>query len=533
MRNKVFNLALVLLLGLGFAVDSAAGPAAMKVYELEQPDGTRFSVLNRGDEWNNWIETVDRYAIGQGNDGYWYYMQKYTETKALLDSTRADQPPPLHLEKHVRPTPLMMRLAPSVVIQDEELEKAPSGIFYGRILFILVEFNDWTGTYSESTWESAMAQIGDYFSDASYGKVTLVPAGETFGNVNNGVVGWLNVGYDHPNTENRWTSVNRLLARDAILAANPYVDFADYDTNDDGYVDADELAVVVVVAGYEESYSSAYSPSVWAHRWFVASPSPLVDGVFVDDGYAQVGEIHQSTSLNQHRSTVGQIVHELGHLIFGLPDLYDTDFSSGGIGAFGVMAYGAWGRASSDTYIGETPVLPCAWSKYNRGWVVGNRSNKETSVTASGSSNSTSSNVVYKVWAGRQKEYFLIENRQPQGYDRGLERWLGADVGGIAIWHIDDSLTSNKNDTHRLVDLEEADATEITYWNRGDKEDLWYSGNATTFNDTTDPNSKLYDGSSSGVEITDIGTSGETMTMTILPTVTKAMPWVPSLLLED
>ncbi|NIN34446.1 MAG: hypothetical protein GTO60_04870, partial [Gammaproteobacteria bacterium] len=100
-----------------------------------------------------------------------------------------------------------------------------------------------------------------------------------------------------------------------------------------------------------------------------------MDGVIVGDyhggrgGYAQFGEIH-----SDHQATMGIMVHELGHLIFSLPDLYDTDGSSEGIGGFGVMAAGSWGKASTDTYSGQTPVLPCAWSRYNLGWIDGTES---------------------------------------------------------------------------------------------------------------------------------------------------------------
>ena len=43
------------------------------------------------------------------------------------------------------------------------------------------------------------------------------------------------------------------------------------------------------------------------------------------------------------------LAHELGHLLFGFPDLYDTDYTSEGIGDWCLMAAGSWNGG------GDTP----------------------------------------------------------------------------------------------------------------------------------------------------------------------------------
>lgn len=54
------------------------------------------------------------------------------------------------------------------------------------------------------------------------------------------------------------------------------------------------------------------------------------------------------------------------------------------------------------------------------------------------SSSADTSDVVYRISRGFPAgEYLLIENRQPSGYDALLPR------GGIAIYHIDESMLSN------------------------------------------------------------------------------------------
>src|SRR3972149_704045 len=418
----------------------------------------------------------------------------------------------------------------------------PYGTFNGKILFILAEFTNRAGTYSETSFASLLSNnINDYFNKASYGKGTLQPANESYGTSNNGVIGWVNLGYPHPDTGSNTGSKNQKITKDAITAADPYINYASFDTNGDGYVDANELAIVVIVAGYERSYSSSYSPTVWGHKWSI-SGSHKADSVIVGadhngaGGYAQFGEIHRSSSSDAHQATMGIMVHELGHLIFSLPDLYDTDYSSEGIGYFSVMAAGSWGRSTSNSYPGETPVLPDAWSKYRLGWVDGTVGSGDTSVVAAGFALATSSNSVYKLTTNSSNEYFLIENRQTTGYDRGLER-ISSGIGGLAIWHIEDSKTSNNSEcyppnnctvNHYMVALEQADGL----WNLeknnnpGDTGDLFPgSSNNASFTYSSAPESKLYSGSAGNVSVTSISASSSTMTAMLLassPTTTAS-----------
>lgn len=513
-----------------------AAPSAEIEQELLQTDGSIVNAIQKGDEWDNWIETTGGYPIEKLDDSNWYYItndeQKSTNSNATQASSnqkiRADLPPPSGLKKGIRKAKDRPEQAPEIGFNSDLLQ-APNGNFTGKILFILTEFTNRLGTTTEASWANFVSNnIADYYNKASYGKVTLQPANETSGTSNNGIINWVNVGYNHPNTGGSTGAANRTLARDAIVAANPYINYASYDANSDGYVDSDELAIVIIAAGYDTSYggtASALTPRLWGHKWS-ASPAPTVDGVTVGayhsqgGGYAQFGELHATSVGNQHQATMGIMVHELGHLIFAYPDLYDTDQSSSGIGAFGVMGGGSWGRQSSDTHSGATPVFPSAWSQLQRGWVDGAEGYGTESITAAGSTNATSANTVFKASTSNSNQFFLVQNRQNQGYDRGLERWLGNGFsGGLNIFHVDNSKTNNTNDVNRWVDVEEADGTQMGT-TRGENSDLWRSGNATSFNDTTTPNSKLNGGASTSVDINSISTTGSVMTATFGSMVT-------------
>jgi M6 family metalloprotease-like protein len=517
---KGFVVFLVLLVGVLSSAPSAfAVPASPDVVSVTQPSGAAVKVVLKGDEGNNWVETTDGYTISKGADDVWYYVVGHDGSTPILNGVRAGEPVPAGMQQHLQPVLTGAEQTAAEALRS--LQAGPVGTFSGKILFILARFTDRAPTYTPAQFASFInTRINKYYNTASYGKVTLAPAAESFGTANDGVVGWVNLGYAHPNTGSSTGLANQTLTKKAILKANPYVNFAAFDTNGDGYVDSSELAVVVIVAGYERSYSATYTPSVWGHKWSLDGVgAPTVDGKIVGadhggaGGYAQFGEIHQSSSTDKHMASVGIMVHELGHLIFGLPDLYDTDYSSSGVGAFCIMSGGSWGKSNAAAYAGQTPVLPSAWIKYNRQWVDGTPvGDVSASIVAAGATTATSANTVFRKMTGVTGEYFLTENRKDVGYDMGLERYLGAGFGGVAIWHVDENVATNSNDAHRKVDLEEADGTQMGT-GPGAATDLWYVGNKTSFTGATTPNTKTYDGKPTCIAITTKSAKLTTMTV--------------------
>jgi M6 family metalloprotease-like protein len=322
------------------------------------------------------------------------------------------------------------------------------------------------------------------------------------------------------------------LVRDAVTAANPTVDFSQFDNNHDGKVDG--LFVVHAGPGAEavaSNNSSAAVGYIWSHKWSI--PNMVVDGVTVS-GY----------TMEPEDGTVGVFCHEFGHDL-GLPDLYDVDYSSEGMGEWDLMSSGGWCRRPGDPY-GTCPAHMSAWCKTQLGWVV------PTNVTSPRIAQSIppveTSPAVYRLWTNGASggEYFLIENRQNIGFDVGLTR-RQYDYGllpanGLLIYHVDESMPDNTNEAHKRIDVVEA----TPYWtgtswfeqldrarsrpsdqylsnpNRGDNGDPWpgWSGvNATltdyvgprsrdAFGPTTSPSSNAYSGAPSGVALTHIALSG-------------------------
>jgi hypothetical protein len=67
-----------------------------------------------------------------------------------------------------------------------------------------------------------------------------------------------------------------------------------------------------------------------------------------------------------------------------------------------------------------------------------------------------------------------------------------------------------------LLDLEEANNADLdNALSNGRTTHLFYSGNSVVFDNSSTPNSKLYDDTSSGISLTNISSAGDNMTLTI------------------
>jgi M6 family metalloprotease-like protein len=290
------------------------------------------------------------------------------------------------------------------------------------------------------------------------------------------------------------------LVTEAVRLADPTVDFSQFDTNGDGVVDH----VMVVHAGGGQESDPTNKDLIWSHRWAVLDADPSVPGSqpLTADGVQIYGYTMESEDF-----VIGTVAHEFGHDL-GLPDLYDTDGSSNGAGIWDIMSLGSWTGSPA----GSSPAHMSAWSLIRLGWVT------PTEVTSSlvGTSIDAveNSGKVFRLSIpGTTQEYFLIENRQPIGFDAALPG------SGLLIWHVDDSQTSNDQDTHRLLDLEEMDEG-VSGDHPIDSGDPWHD-TATGWGPETAPDSRAYDGSVTSWRVRDISASGATMIATIARDVTK------------
>lgn len=378
-----------------------------------------------------------------------------------------------------------------------------------KLLVILTEFSDVKLSTSVDKWReyffSPSHSVGKYYSDVSNQMINIAPAEESYQDAD-GIIK-VTLDYEHPNygdkIKNQYT-----IARDSIAKADDFIDFSKYDTNYNGYIDSNELIIVNIASGYEYEKEIPYK-SVKGHRGFISEGNTIFDDIDIES-YALIGEMHYDSYHKDepYMATIAVGAHEMGHLI-GLPDLYDTDLSSSGIGHFGLMGYGV-SEYLKGQKSGDTPLEFSPWSRITLGFtdpkIVKTSGIYEVYSKGSGKYN------VLKVPIN-ENEYFLIENRDFTRYDEPLSKYSKS--GGIMIWHIDESVINNgifdnivnDNENHKGVDIEESDQVRVGY-SQLDKEatvynyDPYYRASGVKlFNNSTVPSSKAYDNTPSGISI--------------------------------
>lgn len=336
-------------------------------------------------------------------------------------------------------------------------------------LALIVGYNDVPLSTTEDQWSTFFfgsdKSVSDYYANMSNAHVQIIPAKETAGTTNNGVIR-INVNDVHPNytTENpnyADISTEPIFAK-IIKAADQYIDFSQYDSNKDGYLESRELAISIILAGDEESYYRTKTDKAVSGVMVTEAVSTNADAVNLN-WYTMSGEMYAQDYGKRYMSTIGVATHEFGHLL-GLPDLYDLDSSTVGLAFHSLMASGS-NNFNFDYGFGEFPSPLIAWSRAYAGLI------EPTSVNTSGTftlfSNSPYYNIL-KVPTSDPKIYYLIENRQISDY--GIAWNLYMDFGGIAIWKINeyylkeymfDNLVESKDDQRGITLIEAAGSNDL------------------------------------------------------------------------
>lgn len=353
-----------------------------------------------------------------------------------------------------------------------------------NVIVVLVDFSDKVMTATKSHFEDLFFSLGkvatgsvrEYFREVTHSAIDI--QGQVVGPYR---MPQTMVQYAHGASGTGAAFPNaRTLAKDAAVAANPVINFVDYDNDHDGFVDA----FIVVHAGTGGEMTG--SPNdIWSHKWVLDGGAYTADASTKIYAYLTVPE----------DCRLGVCAHELGHLLFGFPDLYDIDSSSEGLGNWCLMAAGSWNNG------GLTPSHPSAWCKCQQGWVA--TVNQKVNQKKVAIEDVKSGYKVHRLWknGAAGSEYFLLENRQQTLFDKFLPN------SGLLIWHIDDAVPDNSSEAHYKVSLLQADNKrdlELNH-NRGDAGDCYPGSSANrSFTNISSPHSKSYAGSSTCVSVTNI-----------------------------
>lgn len=357
----------------------------------------------------------------------------------------------------------ILNIVMSLLVAGQVFAAATDNAFPTKVLVVLAQYSDvkfqdgndvaaFTNFFNGANYSDggATGSVQKYFSDQSYGK--FVPQFEVVGPV---TLAGTRASYGANDEYGDDVAADYMVAEACELAHAQGVNFAPYDVNGDGYVDA----VIVVYAGPGETEK-------WPD-YVYPQTSVLYDDLVIDNKIVSLYSCVPELKENKKRAGIGEMVYQFSHIL-GLPTLSDTD---GGdektLGDWDVMDHGCYNND------GNTPAAYSAYERFYLGWVEPillnepmnvrledlNKAGACAIVTRSGQTNLLGNNP-------DPREFYILENRQQSGWDKYLpghgllltkidyvrSRWEGDEVNVLI-----------KGKPSLLVDIVEADGKAPKY----------------------------------------------------------------------
>ena len=429
---------LFLALSLALAVMSASAiPAKRGTWKtLKLADGSEVRAELRGDEFGHYWQT---------EDGRRFIINAETGTAEAADvkAMKANA-----AEKRKQASQRRLKRAPRA----KASTRADDPVYEGekKGLIILVQFDD-VKFKAENTPEqfrrianeegfaegNFTGSVKDYFKAQSYGRFTIdfdvagpvtMPNGYAYYG-ENGIFGTDKTG-----------RIGEMIEQ-ACRGVEGQVDFNDYDWDGDGEADQ----VYVLYAGHGEADTEDPN-TIWPHEYelrYALGVCPMVGGVYINT-YACGPEL----GVGDYTAGIGTICHEFSHCL-GFPDMYDTDDNVNyGTGYWDVMCMGNY---NNDSF---TPASYTSLERWYAGWIEPTVLDTDTKIENLGALETTGE--AYVLYNERDDdEYYLIENRQHEGWDAGLP---GA---GMLILHVDFDELTLENVSFRYPKAEKDTLTNI------------------------------------------------------------------------
>ena len=190
------------------------------------------------------------------------------------------------------------------------------------------------------------------------------------------------------------------------------------------------------------------TPHIWAHRYVVDywnAGSPYVTKtnragggkILISDYTIQSGLGGNTACSANAIMPIGTVTHETGHA-FGLPDLYDTQQVTEGVGEWDLMGSGNYSMPYSPSRMG-------AWSLAELGWTTVDTLKTTGTITLNPVATSDTVRLLRTQTPG---EYFLFEDRAAIQSDSAQMNPANPALGshlkqpGLVVWHIDQSRIS-------------------------------------------------------------------------------------------
>ena len=449
------------------ALSAAAVPANPKPGVVTQPDGRTLTVRLVGDEFYHFNTTLDDYTIVKNTAGAWVYAaQGDTGLKATAivahnpaERTAAEQ---AFLAKQPKRVTDIQAVARSKTARFNAQGPRRMKLFdYSKFhgLIVLVQPSD--KQFSHGSDEAARAYYNTMVNTHNFTGFDNTTSGRYTGSVrdyyyenSNGifdpvfdVVGPVTVNYK----AEQFNNSSRAAFNSALSQLRNSTDFSIYDTDNNGYVDM----VFFIVAGYGSNTQGNPSGLLWPHKSESLNTMVRFNGVYFDL-YACSVEMNGSVG-STIVDGIGTICHEFTHVL-GLPDLYDTNYATGGQshdpGEWDIMAGGSYHNYS------RTPAGYGIWERYALGFANPQVISQEGNYSLEALGNSNTGFIVKSPLA---KEFFMIENRQPTKWDAYLPGHgmlvVRVDSASTSVW-VDNNV--NDNASRNYYEMVRPAATQAT-----------------------------------------------------------------------
>jgi M6 family metalloprotease-like protein len=478
---------------------------------FQQDNGPEVKLVVFGDEFYARYETKEGYTVVYDPDlGLYCYARLLEGQFASSGIPIAKRPPPdlrrgLRESATVRNEKFAQRYA---ALRPPETDPAANiartlgpnnGLLSGRRvsegnirgLTVLVEFADLPSAVTAADVE-AMLNAPNYQENGNFCSVReyyrLMSNGKL--DYSNQVVGPIKL------SQNQRYYIQNSLCREALdkVVNELGVDLSQFDSRGQGIVDA----VSFMYAG-----RTVYEGELWPHN-FVLN---------LNYGGMKV-RYYTIQSLGRTRVdlSIGTFCHESGHLLCRFPDLYDYgtrdgDFEkSSGMGRYCLMSSG------NHLNSGRTPAPICAYLRDLVGWC-----DRRIRLNGTGRYEAKQGDygTLIKHETHQANEYFIIENRTQKGLDTYLPD------SGLAVYHCD-TLGSNEwqegtRDRHYQCALLQADGHLDLENNRnnGDRGDLFGRVEGVALSYATNPSTRAWDGSDSGLAVSKTSEPGDVIRLTV------------------
>jgi M6 family metalloprotease-like protein len=488
-----------------------------------QPDGTVLHLFATGDEYYNRLHDARGFTIVRDpQTGYLVYAIKVDgrlQPSGLV--VGIDDPAAAGLEKGVLPDPRYLP-APEEQYPVAErharvrtlgVENAPAFSLINNLVVFIRFADETTGGFQSSDtyqmWFNSTASnessMRRYFLEASYNLLTIsstfypAPAGSTVVSYQDSHPRAYYKPYDATTNPDGYQDNSRntrewtLLQAAVNAVASQVPSTLDLDTNNDGYIDS----VVFVVSG--SAVSADWSNLLWPHRWQInASQYPaVING-------RQLGDYNLQLDGNL---AVSALCHEMTHTL-GAPDLYRYDTCSSDsnldpVGPWDLMASGA-----------DPPQHTTAFLKWRYLGFIATIPSISTSGTYTLHPLTSATNNCYRIASPNSTtEYFVVEYRK-----RSFPFENSLPGSGLLVYRIDTD-ADGVGDSCGPPDEVYVYRPGGTPTSNGNLRQANFAADAvpprTAINDATDPSSLLSDGFPGGLSISNVGTTGDTISFQV------------------